>query len=177
MSKGRTSHAIVCLVVAGLATDAAARPVSANPPNGKVVLQAFYWDCKNTAYQTAADGTGGWYTYLARLCPRLKDMGFDGLWVPPPCKGAGGTGGMGYDLFDHYDIGQKFQAGRGATKSTGTRFGDQDAFLRLIAIAHANGLEIYPDIVLNHMSGGDLDPFAPDVPKENPGDANEHVVS
>jgi alpha-amylase len=127
-------------------------PVLANPWNGKVVLQAFWWDCKNTNYQTNADGTGGWYTYLAKLMPRLRDMGFDGIWVPPPTKGANARGGMGYDLYDHYDLGDKFQNG-----STGTRFGDQGSLLRMIATAHANGLEVYPDIVLNHMSGGVLD--------------------
>ena len=62
---------------------------------------------------------------------------------------------MGYDLYDHYDLGNKFQKG-----STGSRFGNQDSFLRMIAVAHANGLEVYPDIILNHMSGGKLDPNA-----------------
>jgi alpha-amylase len=127
----------------------------ANPWNGKVVLQAFWWDCLNRSYQTDANGTGGWYSYLAKLAPRLRDMGFDGIWVPPPCKGANATGGMGYDLYDHYDLGNKFQKG-----STGTRFGDQDAFLRMIAVVHANGLEVYPDMVLNHLSGGAPDPNA-----------------
>lgn len=140
------------LLVIGLLPAAA---VQANPWNGKVVLQAFWWDCENQRYQTNPDGTGGWYTYLAKLTPRLRDMGFDGIWVPPPCKGDSGRGGMGYDLFDHYDLGAKFQKG-----TTGTRFGDQDAFLRLVAVAHANGLEVYPDIVLNHMSGGAEDPNA-----------------
>lgn len=144
--------ASVC-VAAGLL---AGRPAPANPWNGKVVLQAFWWDCKNTRYQTDADGTGGWYTYLAKLAPRLRDMGFDGIWVPPPCKGDNSRGGMGYDLYDHYDLGNKRQKG-----STGTRFGNQDEFLRMIAVAHAAGLEVYPDVVLNHMSGGDKDTSAP----------------
>src|SRR5688500_1542660 len=81
----------------------------ANPWNGKVVLQAFWWDCLNTSYRTGDVGTGGWYTYLAKLAPRLRDLGFDGIWVPPPCKCNNARGGMGYDLFDHYDLGQKFQ--------------------------------------------------------------------
>jgi alpha-amylase len=138
----------------------------ANPWNGKVILQAFWWDCKNEQYQTNPDGTGGWYTYLAKLAPRLRDMGFDGIWVPPPCKAASGSGGMGYDLFDHYDLGQKSQK-----NTTGTRFGNLDEFLRLVAVAHAAGLEIYPDIVLNHMIGGEFDPTAPDLLKdpEHPG--------
>ena len=129
--------------------------ISANPWNGKVVLQAFWWDCENQRYQTGPNEGGGWYTYLAKLAPRLRDMGFDGIWVPPPSKAANARGGMGYDIYDHYDLGNKFQKGL-----TATRFGDQDAFLRMIAVAHANGLEVYPDVVLNHMSGGAEDPNA-----------------
>ena len=56
---------------------------------------------------------------------------------------------MGYDPFDHYDLGDKDQRGTLATK-----FGTKDELLRLIAVAHANGLDVYPDIVLNHMNGG-----------------------
>jgi hypothetical protein len=43
-----------------------------------------------------------------------------------------------------------------------TRFGDKDSLLHLIAVAHANGLEIYPDVVLNQVMGGQEEPAAPD---------------
>ena len=122
-----------------------------NPWNGKVVLQAFWWDCWNQRYPQ------DWYTYLAKLSPRLRSLGFDGIWIPPPAKGNAGINSMGYDIFDHYDLGDKDQKGTAAT-----RFGDKDSLLRLIAVAHANGLEVYPDIVLNHVMGGEEDADAPD---------------
>lgn len=125
----------------------------ANPWNGKVVLQAFWWDCWNQKY--AQD----WYTYLAKLCPRLREMGFDGIWIPSPAKGNAGINSMGYDIFDHYDLGDKEQKG-----TLATRFGNKDSLLRLIAVAHANGLEVYPDIVLNHTMGGEKDDAAPGDP-------------
>jgi len=112
----------------------------ANPWNGKVVFQAFWWDLNNENYP------GNWYTYLAKLAPKLRDIGFDGMWIPAPSKGRSGGFSMGYDPFDHYDLGDKDQKGTVATK-----FGTKDQLLRMIAVAHANGLEIYPDIVLNHM--------------------------
>jgi alpha-amylase len=126
---------------------------AANPPNGKVVLQAFWWDAWNERYPQ------DWYTYLAKLAPRLRDLGFDGIWIPSPVKGNAGVDSMGYDVFDHYDLGDKDQKG-----TVATRFGTKDALLRLVAVAHANGLEIYPDIVLNHMIGGERDPAAPGDP-------------
>lgn len=127
-----------------------------NPWNGKAVLQVFWWNCDDGTYLK------DWYTYLAKLAPRLAASGFDGIWTPPPCKDTNSTNpnegcnGMGYTPFDYYDLGQKNQHGE-----TRTRFGTQDAFLRLIAVCHANGLEVYPDIVLDHCGSGDPDSSSP----------------
>jgi alpha-amylase len=121
-----------------------------NPWNGKVVLEAFWWNCWNGSYPF------DWYTYLAELAPRLAAMGIDGIWTPPPCKDTNAQNNMGYTPYDYYDIGQKDQRG-----ATGTRFGNMDSFLRLVAVAHANGLEVYPDIVLDHCAGGDPDSSSP----------------
>src|ERR1700721_1717380 len=81
-----------------------------NPWNGKGVLEVFWWNCWNGNYPF------DWYTYIAKLAPRIAAMGFDGIWTPRPCKDA---------------------------------------------VAHSNGLEVYPDIVLDHCSGGDPDPSSP----------------
>jgi alpha-amylase len=59
---------------------------------------------------------------------------------------------MGYDLFDHYDFGDKEQKG-----SVATHFGSKDTLLRLIAIVYANDLDVYSDIVLNHVIGAEED--------------------
>ena len=77
----------------------------------------------------------------------------------PPQRAASGGFSMGYDPFDHYDLGDKDQRGTLATK-----FGTKDELLRLIAVAHANGLDVYPDIVLNHMNGGAEGPQGPRQP-------------
>lgn len=84
----------------------------ANPPNGKVVLETFWWNRWNANYP--AD----WYTYLAKLAPRLATMGFDGIWTPPSCKDTSAIANIGYTPFNYYDLGQKDQKG-----AVGTRFG------------------------------------------------------
>lgn len=144
---------ITSLFIASLLTLSLSSPVVANPWNGKVVLQGFWWGASNDRYP------GDWYTYLAKLAPKLRQLGIDGLWIPSPTKGWKGAEDMGYGVFDHYDLGNKSQKG-----TVATRFGDQDSLLRLIAVAHANGLDIYPDIVLNHVIGGDRDDNAPGNP-------------
>jgi alpha-amylase len=121
-----------------------------NPWNGKAVLQVFTWNCWNGNYPF------DWYTYIAKLAPRIAALGFDGIWTPPPCKDTNAQNNMGYTPFDYYDLGQKDQKG-----AVGTRFGTLDSFLRMVAVAHANGLEVYPDIVLDHCGSGDPDPSSP----------------
>ena len=119
----------------------------------KVVLQGFWWDYYNANYSES------WANYLCELAPRLKSLGVDAVWIPPSYKNAG-TNSVGYAPFDHYDLGDKYQKG-----STRTRVGTKDELLRMIAVMHANGIEVIQDVVLNHVTdagatngAGGLDP-------------------
>lgn len=111
-----------------------------NPNNRQVVLQAFWWDYWNTNYPN------GWANYLTELAPRLKELGVDAVWIPPTIKNSG-TNSVGYSPFDHYDLGDKFQK-----NSLKTRMGDKDELLRMVAVMHANGIDVIQDLVLNHVS-------------------------
>ena len=123
----------------------------------EVLLQGFWWDYWNNNHPAS------WADYLARLAPRLRELGIDGIWLPPTVKNQGGTGAVGYAPFDPYDLGDKFQCG-----STRTRFGTKDEYLRCVAVLHANGIRVIQDVVFNHLSGagsatgaGGADPAAP----------------
>ncbi|MFK7947238.1 MAG: alpha-amylase family glycosyl hydrolase [Saprospiraceae bacterium] len=119
----------------------------------KVILQGFWWDYENDNYSES------WANYLCELAPRLKSMGVDAVWIPPSYKNPG-TNSVGYAPFDHYDLGDKYQKGE-----TRTRVGTKDELLRMIAVMHANGIEVIQDVVLNHVidagttaGDGGLDP-------------------
>jgi alpha-amylase len=126
----------------------------------KIVFQSFWWDYKNNNYPN------GWANYLTDLAPRLKGMGVDAVWIPPTVKNqAYGEKGVGYAPYDHYDLGDKFQKGDATT-----RIGTKDDLLRMVAVLHANGIEVVQDIVPNHLigagsdtGGGGQDPAAPTV--------------
>lgn len=132
----------------------------------KVILQGFWWDYENRNYPN------GWANYLTDLAPRLRDMGIDGVWIPPSVKNyaQGNSPGVGYAPFDHYDLGDKFQKGQ-----TATRLGTKDELLRMVAVLHANGLEVIQDIVPNHVIGagsvsggaGGIDPASTNDPYSN----------
>jgi len=65
-----------------------------------VMLQAWYWD-------SPVGEPEQWWDKLSRMAPQLREWGFTGLWIPPPCKGAGGGYSSGYDVYDYYDLGSK----------------------------------------------------------------------
>ncbi len=110
-----------------------------NPWNGKVIFQGFWWDYWNNNYPD------GWSNYVADLAPRLRDIGIDGVWIPPSIKNAG-TNSNGYSPFDQYDLGDKYQKG-----NLKTRLGNKNELLRMIAVLHANGMDAIQDVVFNHM--------------------------
>lgn len=117
-------------------------PAAAQTTVKKVVLQAYWWDYWNNNYPN------GWTNYLVDLAPRLKAMGIDAVWLPPTVKNKNATSDVGYSPFDHYDLGDKYQKG-----NTTTRLGTKDELLRLVAVLHANGIEVIQDVVLNHADG------------------------
>jgi alpha-amylase len=106
----------------------------------KVVLQGFWWDYSNANY------VNNWSNYLTELAPRLKAMGVDAIWIPPSSKNEN-VNYVGYAPFDQYDLGDKFQK-----NSTGTKLGTKNELLRMIAVMHANGIEVIQDVVLNHVN-------------------------
>ncbi|MBU6158653.1 MAG: T9SS type A sorting domain-containing protein [Bacteroidetes bacterium] len=110
----------------------------------KVLFQGFWWDYWNNNFSNK------WSDYLTELSPRLKAAGIDAVWIPPTAKG-GNTGSVGYNVFDQYDLGDKFQKG-GGVLNVRTRMGNKDELLRMIAVMHANGMEVIQDVVLNHTN-------------------------
>lgn len=104
-------------------------------------LQGFYWN---------SPPGGIWYDSLSALASRLSSAGFGAIWLPPPSKGAGGALSMGYDPYDHYDFGEYSQKG-----SRETRFGSRAELENAIKTFHKVGMEVYADVVTEHMMGGE----------------------
>ena len=136
----------------------------------RVLLQGFWWDYWNNNYRF------GWANYLTELAPHLKSLGIDAIWIPPSAKN-NSAGSVGYAPFDMYDLGDKYQKQQGDT----TRSGTKDELLRMIAVLHANGIEVIEDMVINHNSDaagtGGLDPESRDSVATASGYKNFRYVS
>lgn len=81
---------------------------------------------------------------------QYKNIGISNLWIPPACKGAGGTKANGYDIYDLYDLGEFDQKGGKPTK-----WGSKEELLELSKKAKELGIGLYFDAVLNHKMGAD----------------------
>lgn len=85
--------------------------------------------------------------------PRVAEIGYDSLWIPPPTKGPVGTSvkwaNVGYNLYDRFDIGDVPQRG-----TLETRYGTRGSLRAMVDNAHQLGIKIIPDIVMNHNGNG-----------------------
>ncbi len=138
-------RALTLLILASFAI-VTTRSVRADAPvelNG-VMLQAFYW---NVPQKTPA---GSWWKNLEQKAGEFKDAGFTAVWLPPPYKGASGTSDVGYGVYDRYDLGEFDQKG-----AVATRYGTLAELQSTIDSLHGQHVEVYADIVMNHMMGAD----------------------
>jgi alpha-amylase len=92
-----------------------------------------------------------WYDHLAKQANEFAKAGFTALLLPPVCKTNAGAfpGADGYGVYDDYDIGNKDQF-----FSIPTRFGNREQLQRLCAVLHANGIDVYADMVPHQRNGG-----------------------
>ncbi len=127
-----------------------------------VMLQAFYWDVP----VDAETNNGFWWDNLYNKASEFKEIGITGIWIPSPAKGNWGIYDMGYGIYDHYDLGNYNQKG-----TVETRFGSRQELESMIAAMHDtnNGqpkVEVYADIILNHMYSSEEDAEANPAVKE-----------
>ncbi|RXM40285.1 alpha-amylase [Chryseobacterium sp. CH21] len=116
-------------------------------PGGGVLMQGFYWD--------VPEG-GNWWNTVKDKLTAWSNAGIGAVWLPPASKAQNGAYSMGYDPTDYYDFGNFNQNG-----SVETRFGSRSELEALITKAHAENIQVYADIVINHNSGGqsEANPF------------------
>lgn len=125
------------------------------------MMQFFHW-------YTPADGS--LWRQLAEKVASLSEAGITSVWLPPAYKGAAGSQDTGYGVYDLFDLGEFDQKG-----STRTKYGTRDEYLKAIHAAHAAGMRVYADVVLNHKLGGDKQEEFKATPY-NPDNRNEAIA-
>lgn len=106
-----------------------------------MMLQGFSWNLP-------ADGQH--WRRLARLAPRLAELGFTSVWMPPAYKGQAGLEDVGYGVYDLWDLGEFYQRG-----TVRTKYGTRRDYLQAVAALQAQGMNVLADVVLNQRMGAD----------------------
>ncbi|WP_052092075.1 alpha-amylase [Paenibacillus sp. FSL H7-0357] len=123
------------------APSTAASATTSNAPVNNTMMQFFEWN-------TPKDG--GHWNHLAAEAANLSDVGITAIWIPPAYKGHVGTDDVGYGVYDFYDLGEFNQKG-----TVRTKYGTKAELKSAISSLHNNNVQVYGDIVVNHMLGGD----------------------
>jgi alpha-amylase len=106
-----------------------------------VMMQFFHWYVKPD---------GSLWNELAQNAKELAAAGITSVWLPPAYKGAQGSHDVGYSAYDRYDLGEFDQKG-----SVRTKYGTRHEYVSAIKQVKQSGIDVYADVVLNHMLGAD----------------------
>lgn len=105
-----------------------------------VIIQFFHWyNPDNTLWDE-----------LKGKAQDLASAGFSAVWIPPCYKENNGGSGVGYGVYDLFDLGEFNQKG-----STRTKYGTNTQLVDTIKTVQRQGLQVYADVVFNHKDGGD----------------------
>lgn len=106
-----------------------------------VMMQYFHWYYPQD---------GSLWKKLEKESPRLAEIGITAVWLPPAFKASSGGYSVGYDVYDLFDLGEFDQKG-----TVRTKYGTKEEYLKAVKTASKVGLQVYADIVVNHLAGAD----------------------
>lgn len=112
---------------------------------------------------------GSLWKKVKEEAPRLASIGINAVWLPPAYKGTEGQYSIGYDVYDLYDLGEFNSKG-----SVRTKYGTKKEYLAAIDALHKENIQVYVDIVVNHLGGGDETENIP-IFRMNPENRNEII--
>lgn len=108
--------------------------------DNKTLMQYFEWYLPDD---------GLFWKRCSAQAERLKERGFDMVWLPPAYKGTS-SADVGYGVYDLYDLGEFDQKG-----TVRTKYGTAQEYKEAVRDMQDAGIEVITDIVLNHHTGAD----------------------
>ncbi len=117
-----------------------------------VLFQFFSWFLPRDA---EIQNNKSLWKFLESEAEHLGKIGINAVWIPPVYKGLGGKETVGYDVYDHFDLGEFSNSSD--TFSPGeirTKYGDKNQLIQALQALKSNSIQVYADIVINHKFGG-----------------------
>ena len=94
----------------------------------EILLQGFHWDSTRVK-----DATNSWYAHIHSLLPKIKEYGFNTVWLPPPTDSVSAEGYMPRDLY-----------------TLDSKYGTEEELRDLVKAFHDVNIIVLGDAVLNH---------------------------
>ena len=94
----------------------------------EILLQGFHWDSSRIK-----GATESWYTHVLSLLPKIKEYGFNTVWLPPPTDSVSYEGYMPRDLY-----------------TLDSKYGTEKELRALVKAFHDVNIIVLGDAVLNH---------------------------
>lgn len=131
-----------------------------------VAFQFFHWYLDKD--DSDQDNKSLWL-FLKEQADRLREIGIDAVWIPPSYKGASGDSSSGYDVYDHFDLGEFNDK-----NTVRTKYGSKEELHNAVNALHGykksstgdlekdgdkRYIQVYGDVVLNHRAGGSEDDY------------------
>jgi alpha-amylase len=107
----------------------------------ETLIQYFHWYLPSD---------GQFWNQVAKEAANLKKCGITHVWLPPAYKASDGKEGVGYAVYDLYDLGEFDQKG-----TIRTKYGTKDEYVNASKKLHEAGLKIMVDVILNHRCEAD----------------------
>ncbi|HZK47428.1 MAG TPA: alpha-amylase, partial [Atopostipes sp.] len=143
----------------GIMTSQPASTTEEVPVNG-TIMQYFEWYLPDD---------GQHWDRLGEDAEHLNDIGITAVWIPPAYKGHVGTPDVGYGVYDFYDLGEFNQKG-----TVRTKYGTKEQLQNAVGQLHAQDVQVYADIVVNHLMGADASESVKAV-EVNPHNRNQDI--
>lgn len=125
-----------------------------------VAFQFFHWYLnKDDSYQNNKP----LWVFLKEEADHLREIGIDAVWIPPAYKADSGDWSTGYDVYDHFDLGEFNDRSQRTKYGTKAELHDAINALHgyqalsdgtLVKDGEKKYIQVYGDIVLNHRAGG-----------------------
>ncbi len=149
----------VLVTAKGLMTSQPASTTEEVPVNG-TIMQYFEWYLPDD---------GQHWDRLGADAEHLNEIGITSVWIPPAYKGHVGTSDVGYGVYDFYDLGEFNQKG-----TVRTKYGKKEQLQNAVGQLHAQDVQVYADIVVNHLMGADASESVRAV-EVNPHNRNQDI--
>jgi len=153
---GKKTNLLLAAALTGSFVVPMVSPVEALAADNGTMMQYFEWYLPN-------DGLH--WDRLKNDALNLKNRGITAVWIPPAYKGTT-QNDVGYGAYDLYDLGEFNQKG-----TVRTKYGTKAQLQAAVSALHANNVQVYGDVVMNHKGGADGTQTVTAV-EVNPGNRN-----